>query len=320
MMMMNSMFDQQQSILTLQSGQSHPQSQQLQQPNEPQPFLSNGMSPSFETMDSMDFQHERHQNRSQPNAQTSLEQAVFQILDDEAPFVAVDRTRPAPPPSEHDEMNWEKSQYVPDCDADNALTSAMLHREDYDFSFNTVFDIKPILPKFRSFPQRSSPPQSAHTTPTPEFQNPGPVCSMGPKGLQLVRIKRRSTPPANTIKSEIKAEVQDECEAVSSSHSWDRRSSCSSCSSCSSSLARRSSSSPSSRKHASHRLSPLPKNWSEELLKMPTKELNAYLRQQHFAADEIAELKTCRRRIKNRGYTRQSRQRKVSVPDSDDKK
>ena len=36
MMMMNSMFDQQQSILTLQSGQSHPQSQQLQQPNEPQ--------------------------------------------------------------------------------------------------------------------------------------------------------------------------------------------------------------------------------------------------------------------------------------------
>lgn len=63
------------------------------------------------------------------------------------------------------------------------------------------------------------------------------------------------------------------------------------------------------RRRSSNRC-PLPKGWSDDLLNMSTKELNQFFKSQNLSQDKIAELKTCRRRIKNRTYTRDSRSRK----------
>eukprot|EP00040_Diaphanoeca_grandis_P035693 m.225091 g.225091 ORF g.225091 m.225091 type:complete len:253 (-) comp33451_c0_seq2:445-1203(-) len=127
-----------------------------------------------------------------------------------------------------------------------------------------------------------------------DFINPGPVCAMGPRGLNLIHA---DTIPARKAPSPPPLDEPEQ-----------KYTACSATSNTSANKSRRS----------NQRLSPLPKNWSEELLRMPTKELNLYLKQQHFTSGEIAELKTCRRRIKNRGYTRQSRQRKSSNPNDSD--
>lgn len=105
----------------------------------------------------------------------------------------------------------------------------------------------------------------------------GPVVEMGPSGLQLVR--RHSDGNSSDSGSDYSVPF-----VPSRSQKAQKR-------------------------NCAHRLTPLPKNWSEELLFMPTKDLNVYLKA-NFSPEEIHELKLCRRRIKNRGYTRQSRQRK----------
>ena len=119
----------------------------------------------------------------------------------------------------------------------------------------------------------------------PVFKNSGPVCVMGPNGLKLIN------------RSNARGDFS------SRHHHAHRRNASSSSTS--------SSSSEAGKRRSTHRLSPLPKHWSEELLRMPTKELNQYLKLQNYTSEEICQLKTCRRRIKNRGYTRQSRQRKT---------
>eukprot|EP00040_Diaphanoeca_grandis_P038755 m.257264 g.257264 ORF g.257264 m.257264 type:complete len:213 (-) comp35108_c0_seq1:129-767(-) len=63
---------------------------------------------------------------------------------------------------------------------------------------------------------------------------------------------------------------------------------------------------------AIQRQSPLPVGWKDELLYMPTKELNRYLKEQEVPPDTVMKLKIARRRIKNRIYTRQSRNRKAT--------
>lgn len=65
------------------------------------------------------------------------------------------------------------------------------------------------------------------------------------------------------------------------------------------------------RRRSSNRC-PLPEGWCNSLLAMSTKELNRYFKSKKLSAGKIAELKTARRRIKNRSYTRDSRSRKFA--------
>lgn len=65
------------------------------------------------------------------------------------------------------------------------------------------------------------------------------------------------------------------------------------------------------RRNSSNRC-PLPRGWSDELLDMTTKQLNKHFKNKMFSPEKIFELKSCRRRIKNRTYTRNSRSRKFT--------
>lgn len=151
---------------------------------------------------------------------------------------------------------------------------------------------------------------STYSSPT-DFASRGPVISMGPEGLKLVKgyesdyfsdsdyasIDSPTSPPApcNTESKKISSHTN----SSSSRQNNDTTS-----------TKFASSSASAGKRRTNHRLAPLPKFWSEELLQMPTKQLNLYLKEKNFTAQEITALKTCRRRIKNRGYTRSSRQRK----------
>ena len=70
---------------------------------------------------------------------------------------------------------------------------------------------------------------------------------------------------------------------------------------------------PGIRRRRSKKRAPIPDTWDESLLTMSTKELNLHLKGQNIPAKMVAEIKTCRRRIKNREYTRQSRSRKAAA-------
>lgn len=72
---------------------------------------------------------------------------------------------------------------------------------------------------------------------------------------------------------------------------------------------------PSAVRQFSPRMAPF--NWPEDVLSLDTKELNQYIKMHALSASQVRDLKTTRRRLKNRQYARVSRDRKARLHTTD---